>query len=137
MQLLTWTLSGQLCGMHVEECREVVFAEKLTPVPRAPAHVAGILNLRGDVVTVLDLRVLMGYEDKARQNACSVIRLRGENGQFALRADSVSDVFDAKKESLEAPPANMSVSETKFVTGLVQWRGEVVTIIDTPSVLRA
>src|SRR5262245_42664236 len=94
MQLLTWKLGDQKCGMQVDECKEVVFADRITVVPAAAPHVAGIINIRGDVVTVVDLRVLLGYDSKPAQQSCTVIRLRGKSGQFGVRADIVSDVFE-------------------------------------------
>jgi purine-binding chemotaxis protein CheW len=63
-QILTWYIGKQLFGMELASCREVVQDRHITTVPYAKENVAGIVNLRGDVVTVLDLGVMLGYSDK-------------------------------------------------------------------------
>jgi len=119
VQILTWSTDGKLFGMDVSECREIVKDKRITNVPHAPETIIGIVNLRGEVVTVLDLSKLLGYIKPESRHDPVLIRLKAGNQQVSIKADVVYDVIDVKKSEFEPPPSNLTDMESRFISSVV------------------
>jgi purine-binding chemotaxis protein CheW len=119
VQVLTWSVDGKLFGMDVHDCREIVRGKKITNVPHAPETILGIVNLRGEVVTVLDLSRLLGYKSSGQNEKPVLIRLKSGNQQISIKADIVYDVIDAKESEFEPPPSNLTDLESRFITSVL------------------
>ncbi len=129
MQVLTWYIGDQLFGMELDQCREVVQDRTITGVPYSREFVAGIVNLRGDVVTVLDLARILGYQGENGHSNYVIIRLKSESKNVAIKADRIFDILEIEKNRLEPPPAHLNELETKYVLGVgMTDRGLVVLL---------
>ncbi len=105
VKLVTLTVGGQTIGVPIDKVRDVFFATAITSVPLAPAMIAGLVNLRGKVVTVLSMRAIMGFPPKSGSEMTVGIEWRGE--AFGLLVDEVGEVIDVPDAALERNPPNM------------------------------
>jgi purine-binding chemotaxis protein CheW len=113
MEVMTFDLGGESYAVATDQLREVFAAREVTPLPCTPAWVSGILNLRGRILTVLDLARLIGLEPLAEPETLLV--LEGRQGEVALLAGEVTGVSKLPPSSFE--PSN-AVSNAKYVRGV-------------------
>jgi purine-binding chemotaxis protein CheW len=124
-----------LMGIPIGQVEEINHNLDLTPVPHAPAWVCGVMNLRGAVVTVIDLRVVLGLEPTViTRKTCNVV-VRSGTEQIGLLADRVADVVRARRSEIEAPPANVVGSDGRFFRGVYQLERELLVLLDIDAVL--
>lgn len=101
VQLLTFELAGAPYALPVERVREIVRIRPITPVPRMPAHVCGVVSLRGEIVQVLDLRRCLGLPPATPTRASRIVVVHGSEGGVAgLLVDGVTEVFSAAEDTL-------------------------------------
>jgi purine-binding chemotaxis protein CheW len=116
-QLATFTLDGQTFGVGVDSVQEVLRHQVRTPVPLAAPAIGGLLNLRGQVVTTIDLRTRLGLppfpDDAAPMNV--VVRIDGE--AISLLVDSIGDVVDVDESLFELPPDTLDGEARDLITG--------------------
>lgn len=134
IQLLTFTMSGETYALEVTSTREVLEYSEITPIPRTPAWIRGILNLRGSVIPVLDLKqkLGMGATEKSR-DACILILellLDGEQTVVGVMADSVKEVFEIDTSTLEPPPRFGAKISTDYLHGVGRRDGRLFILLD-------
>lgn len=136
-QILAWGIGERLFGVDIKYCREVDKNKDIVHVPHARKQIAGIVNLRGDVVTVVDLGILLGHEQKAATRQNVIIRLRSRTGHIALRADYIHDVVAVAPDQLEDIPAHLGENEVKFIQAVAMTARGLVVILDPDEILKA
>lgn len=136
LQVLTWKAGNFLFGMNIAFCREVEKDKAIVPVPHAAEHLAGIVNLRGEVVTVIDLAVLLGHGRCARGERHVIIRLKSRGQHVALMADTISDVIRPAADALEPPPAHLSETELRYITAVSLTDKGLVLVLDPTEILK-
>jgi len=142
-EILTWTINGRLYGIDAVKCNDVERKRNILSVPLSSDFIVGIVNVRGDVVTVIDLRVLMGYSaDSDKKEEANIakdevlIRLASKTASIAIQADSVDDVINVSDDDIEAIPAHLSEQELKFIDSVVMKNNKLVIILDTEEILK-
>lgn len=115
IQLLTWAIEGQIYGADINYCLEVQKDVTIVQVPHSKKYISGIVNLRGDVVTVLDLLVLLNQKEKASREKCVIIRFKNNEKQVAIKADTISDVIELPITSLEEASLHISSDKTRYI----------------------
>jgi len=137
VSLLCWSLGGNHYALPLEACREVDHGRKIAGVPRSRSHVIGIVNLRGDVVPVMDLRVLLGFQEHAEgadmENV--VIRVKTPVHGLALMAGGAADVVSVSSEEIQPPPPHVTDKVRLFTSGVVSTARGLVTILNHDSLL--
>jgi len=136
-QFATFYVGRQLMGVDILQVQEINRRVQVTPVPQAPAHVRGVLNLRGDVVTVLDLRTILGLERRAIgvHSRNVVLDLAGD--KTALLVDRIGEVVTTRTSELEPAPANVQEADGRFFQAVVKLKGELLAILDVQTVVSA
>lgn len=130
-QLLTFVLGGALYALPVERVREVVRMRSITPVPRVPAEVCGVISLRGEIVQVVDLRRRLGLEPIPATRASRIVIVHGEDGRVAgLLVDGVREVLSVAEDAMRQASA-----ETAVVDALCVRDDEFVSLVDLDRVL--
>jgi purine-binding chemotaxis protein CheW len=132
---LTFSLGKESYGIPVLNVREIIRLCPITPVPRMPAHIKGVINLRGTVIAVLDLRakfqLAMGeYGDRA---CIIVVQLNGPEGSKTLMGaivDAVEEVVQLNDESIEPAPDFGGSPDTQYIMGVTTSTGSVKTLLD-------
>lgn len=102
-QLVAFTIEGQPFGFAIDRVREIVQMVEITPLPEAPAHVQGAMNVRGTVVPLLDLRTLLGFSAKPYTLSTPIVLIEGRGRLVGVAVDDVSDVLTVTSSSLEPP----------------------------------
>lgn len=132
-KVLTFYLCGQLFGLDITAVKEINRNIEYTPVPDAPAHIIGLLNMRGQVVTLFDLAGLMGYGQNSQKgrSTCIILKcLPGDSDYIGFLIDRLGSVVDVEEDICEPPPANMGGNENRFLFEVVKLRDELLMVID-------
>lgn len=129
-QFLTFRLHGQDYGMTILKIQEIKGWDKVTPIPNSPAYVKGVLNLRGVIVPVIDLRLRFGLPE-AERDVFTVIIVANVNGRLAgIVVDAVSDVVNISTEQLCDAPEYEGQENREFIKGLAQVEGKLFVLLD-------
>jgi len=133
----TFYIGGTLMGVNAMNVQEVVQLSSLTPVHHASDYIAGIINLRGQIVTVVDLKRRLEIEQLDEQTAREIFIVSSQGENIGLLVDEAADVIPADMENLSPLPANMSLAQQKFLKGICQEESRPIAILDIGSVLSA
>jgi len=132
---VTLTIAGQLFGLPIERVQDVFKPSRITRVPLAGAEIAGVLNLRGRIVTTIDMRRrldLNGQDDGSARMAVG-IDVRGES--FGLLVDRIGEVLSLPDSAREANPINLDRRLARVSSGVFQLDGKLMVILDVDRVL--
>ena len=133
--LTTVSMRGALWGMDASNVQEVVRVGTLTAVPFAAPEIAGIMNLRGRIVTVIDAGLKLGYP-RAAPTADSRIFIIEDRGEFlGMLVDCVNEVIEAEEVAWDPLPAN--TAHSRFAKGVTRVGGRVLTLVDASQILAA
>jgi purine-binding chemotaxis protein CheW len=135
IELATFYVGDLLLGADIQRVCEINRCFELTPVPHAPTSVRGAINLRGNVVTVLDLRIVLGLgqAEMNRQMCNVVVESRGE--QIGLLVDRIADTLHVPVTSIQPPPANVHGVNASLFTGVHRLEKELLVVLDIDAVL--
>lgn len=136
---LTFILDNEEYGIALLKVKEIIGMIPITSVPRTPAYVKGVVNLRGKVIPVSDLRLRfeMAAADYTDRTCIIVVEIQGETAtiQVGIIVDAVSEVMNIKAEEVEAAPSFGIKVETGFLLGMVNMDGQVRILLDIDTVL--
>ncbi|HQV62884.1 MAG TPA: chemotaxis protein CheW [Anaerolineales bacterium] len=131
----TFYVGGTLMGVDAMKVQEVVQLSSLTPVHHASDYIAGIINLRGQIVTVVDLKCRLEIDQLDDQPARDIFIVSSHGENIGLLVDEAADVIPADMDNLAPLPANMSAVQQKFLKGICQSEIRPIAILDINSVL--
>ncbi len=135
VELATFYVGNALCGMDILKIQEINKVMQMTKVPQAPSYVLGILNLRGQIVTIIDLGKKLGLGESDTSNAPRNIIVNSSGGHVGLLVESISDVITADMSKTEPAPANMNGIQGEFFTGVCKTDKLLIGILDIEKVL--
>jgi purine-binding chemotaxis protein CheW len=136
-QLATFWLDGDLYGVEVAHVQEVLKSQGLTRVPLAPAAVAGLINLRGQVVTAIELRERLGRPPRPAGTDAVVIVVRLHGEAVSLLVDAIADVVDVDPADFEAPPDTLDGSARELIRGAFKLDGQLLLALDVQKAVSA
>lgn len=130
-QFVTFYLDGHFFGIDVQGVQEVIRTRDLTPVPLGHAAVSGLLNLRGQIVTVIDLKERLDLTRSARgpEGDTMNVVVRTEGGPVSFRVDRIGDVLDVDESMFEPPPRSARSAGGDFVTGVYKLDGRILHVL--------
>lgn len=134
-ELLTFMLEDQLFGLPILQVCDVLGQQKITKTPLSPPAVAGIMNLRGRIVTAIDVRRTLGRpkRDDEKTNMGVVVEQQGE--LFSLTIDKVGDVLTVTNDSFEQTPATLDSVWRSVATGVYKLDGQLMVVLDVERLL--
>jgi len=135
VELATFFVGDALCGMDILKVQEINKLIEMTRVPQAPEYVLGILNLRGEIVTIVDLGKKLGLKSTELSHKTRNIIVNSNGEHIGLMVEQISDVFQAGWEKIEAPPANIGGVQGKYFTGVFKTKDRLIGILDVEKVL--
>ncbi len=127
---LTFVLDGRRYGVPISTVREINRVSEITPVPRTPEFVVGVMNLRGKAIPVVDLRMKLGVKASAFTRETCIIVIDSPGGESGIIVDAVHEVIDFHAAQLEDPPRLHHPGETSFVSGVGKLEDRIVILID-------
>ncbi|HSV74516.1 MAG TPA: chemotaxis protein CheW [Chthonomonadales bacterium] len=136
-QYLAFQLGDETYGVPLLDVQEIRKYSATTRVPNAPPYVLGVINLRGSIIAMLDLRLRLGLPpiDGDDQTIVVVVNVGGRT--FGLRADSVSDVISIAADTIQDPPRLTNGDEHRFIHGLSQVNDRAVILLELSAIIEA
>ncbi len=133
---LTFFLAGEEYAVAIEQVREILKAPDITEVPRAPAHVLGVIMVRGEVIAILDLRRRLGLPTATPGRQARVLVCDAGDGPRGLLVDAVSNVVRLPPSSVEALPSGIGGPSAEYIAGIGRDRDRLFILLDLAAVLR-
>ena len=136
---LTFVLGNEDFGVEILKVKEIIGYQEVTEVPQTPTEVKGVLNLRGQVIPVVDLRLRFGMEEKeiTEETCILVVEISGTNGPIfiGIVVDNVSEVLDIKEEQIEPAPEFGKAVNIDFILGMGKIGENVKILLDIEKVV--
>lgn len=136
VELASFYVGEALCGMDILKVQEINKLIEMTRVPQAPEYVLGILNLRGEIVTIIDLGKKLGLKSTELNHKTRNIIVNSNGEHIGLMVEQISDVIQAEWEKVEPPPANIGDVQGKYFTGVFKTADRLIGILDVEKVLK-
>ena len=148
-QYTTFHVGDRLFGLDILGVREIIRVFTITPVPRTEPHIRGLINLRGQIVTILDLAVRLGHEPLPVKDSSHIVILKsgasavqadgrnqgGSQDLTGLLVDAIGDVVEADAFLAEAPPANLTEAEERFLSGVLKTDQGLLVLLNLQELL--
>jgi purine-binding chemotaxis protein CheW len=134
-QLILFTLGNSLYGIPIERVSEINKLADITPLPKAPGYIEGVINLRGNVVPVIDLRMRFGMESVERTGKNKIIVLLIGKRLFGIVVDSVQEVVTLSKESIEPSLPTASGLKAEFINSIGRYENKLVIILEISKII--
>ena len=134
-QLLTFMLANQLFGVPVLQVNDVLGPQKMTKAPLAPESIAGVMNLRGRIVTAIDVRGCLGQDPRAEGSQSMSVVVDQDGELFSLMIDSVGDVLMLSRDTYESVPATLNPAWRSVSSGVHKLQDHILVVLDVEQLL--
>ena len=134
-EYVTAMIGGQLFGLPIQRVQDVFMPERLTRVPLAPPEIAGVLNLRGRIVTLIDMRDRLGLESRGDGGPAMAIGVELGGESYGLLIDSVGEVLKLDDGAREPKPINLDPRLARVSSGIHRLEGQLLMVVDVDRVL--
>lgn len=130
LQWVTFRLENETYGINVMQVQEVLRHSEIAPVPGAPSYVLGIINLRGNVVTVIDTRLRFGLSTAETTDQTRIVIIEAENQVVGIMVDAVAEVVYLRQSEIETTPNAGNEESAKFIQGVCNKNEELLILVD-------
>ena len=134
-QFCTFYLDHLLFGVEVGKVLEVIRYQEITPVPLAPPVVSGLINLRGQIVTALELRRRLEFKERDSDKLPMNVVVRTGEESVSLLVDEIGEVLDVEDDIFEAPPETLRGSARELIRGVYKIKERLLLVLDTEAVV--
>ena len=134
-QLVVFSLADETYGIDISVVNEIIRMQSITQVPRTPEFVEGVINLRGRIVPVIDLRKRFGLEVSEETQASRIMVVELEGIIMGMIVDAVSEVLRLPKDSIEPTPPMVSGVDAAYLRGVGKWDDRLIILLDIDKVL--
>lgn len=128
-QLVTMRIDGQLLGIPIRDVREIMFEQKITPIPLVSEEIVGALNLRGRIVTAIDIRRKLQLPTRAAGASCMFVVVEFKDELYSLVVDSVGDVLIVPGAEIQDNPPNLETTWRNVSAGVYRLEQELLIIL--------
>jgi purine-binding chemotaxis protein CheW len=132
-QFITFRIDEYLAGIDILRVREINRLVDITPVQHAPDYIRGLINLRGQTVTVFDLGIRLGLAPRKITEETHNIIIKSDS--VGLLVDCIGDVVEAKSDEIKTPPANLGGITRKFIESVVKLEKELMIVLSSEKIL--
>lgn len=136
VQIVVFGIGKELYGVGIDAVHEIIKVPEITAVPDAPVFLEGMINLRGRILPVIDLRKRLRLPESARSKHTRVLITESEGRSVGLLVDSVSEVLKVQQEALESPPEMITSVGVEYITKVAKVDDRLIILLDLPRVLR-
>lgn len=134
-QYVTFTLEEEVYGINVMQVQEVLREVEVAPVPGAPYYVIGIINLRGNVVSVIDARTRFGLPVRESDDMTRIIVIEVQQQIIGILVDSVAEVVDIQSDEIDTAPNVGNTETSKYIDGVVSRGDNLLILVDLNKLL--
>lgn len=134
---LTFLLSGETYGIEIRHVREIVGLQGITEVPDMPVHVRGVINLRGQVIPVMDMRLRFSMQEREYDDRTCIVVVDVVQDTMGLVVDRVDEVVEIREENVSAPPKVRGTESDGLILGMGRIGEEVKILLDAEQVVYA
>ena len=134
-QFCTFFIGQYLFGIDVQQVQEILRSQELTRVPLAPPVIRGLMNLRGQIVTAIDLRHRLALGEHADDHQLVNVVVRAEDGAVSLLVDEIGEVVDVTDDAFELPPETVADVARELLIGAYKLETRLLLILDTDKVM--
>ncbi len=134
-KFLTFALGEEEYGIEIRNVTEIIGIQSMTDLPDTPPFVKGVINLRGKVIPLIDVRLRFNFEEKDYDDRTCIIVVNIENMSVGLIVDTVSEVMDIPESSIEPPPKVNNKAGSRYIKGLGKVDEDVKILLDTQKLL--
>ncbi|MBD5417212.1 MAG: chemotaxis protein CheW [Desulfovibrio sp.] len=135
LQLVTFSIGDEEFGVNILKVQEIIRTMEITKVPRAPEFVEGVINLRGKVIPIIDLRRRFGLAPKAHDKNTRIIVIEINNIIVGFVVDAVSEVLRIPASTVEPPPPVVAGVESDYISGVGQLQDRLLIMLDLDKLL--
>ncbi len=135
IQWVTFRLGEETYGINVMQVQEVLRVSEIAPVPGAPDYVIGIINLRGNVVTVIDTRARFGLPPKEPDDLSRIVIIESNDQVIGILVDSVAEVVELRSNEIEVAPNMGNEESARYIQGVSSRDGELLILVDLNKLL--
>lgn len=135
LQWVTFRLGNETYGINVMQVREVLRYTEIAPVPGAPSYVIGIINLRGNVVTVIDTRERFGLPNSEITDSTRIVILESEDQVVGIMVDAVAEVVYLRESEIEIAPNVGNAESSRYIQGVCHKNDELLILIEIAKLL--
>jgi purine-binding chemotaxis protein CheW len=130
-QLCTYFVDGLFLGVEVEKVQEVIRYQEMTRVPLAPGVIGGLINLRGQIVTAVDLRQRLDLSPRASGEFPMNVVVRTDDGAMSLLVDDIGDVVEVDEQTFEGAPDTLAGVARELIRGVYKLEKQLLLLLDT------
>lgn len=136
-RFLTFTLESEIYGIEIKYVTEIIGIQSITKVPEVPTYVKGIINLRGKIIPVIDVRLKFGKESMEYDDRTCIVVIDIGEVSVGLIVDNVDEVLTIEEEDIAAPPASRTGFENRYIKGIGKAGGRVQLLLDCEKLLKS
>jgi purine-binding chemotaxis protein CheW len=137
LQLVTFTLDNEEFGVDILKVQEINKMIDITRIPNSPPFVEGVINLRGKIIPIVDLRKRLGFEDKASDKSTRIIVVELDGVVLGFIVDSVSEVLRISDSTVEPPPSLVNGIESEYIQGVGKLENRLLILLDLRKIFNA
>ncbi|MCG8017781.1 MAG: chemotaxis protein CheW [Candidatus Thiodiazotropha sp. 'RUGA'] len=135
IQFVTFILMDEVYGINVMQVQEVLRVTEIAPVPGAPSYVLGIVNLRGNVVTVIDTRKRFGLPSVEVSDNSRIVVIESEKQVVGILVDAVAEVVELREDEIDAAPNVGTDESSRYIQGVATQEGRLLILVDLNKLL--
>ena len=135
VQWVTFRLADEIYGINVMQVQEVLRITEIAPVPGAPGYVLGIINLRGNVVTVIDTRTRFGLPTAEVDDASRIVIIESEQQVVGILVDSVAEVVELRQSEIDQAPSVGNEESARYIQGVASRDEDLLIVVDLNKLL--
>ncbi len=132
---LTFAIENEEYGIEIRDVTEIIGIQTITDLPDTPYYVKGVINLRGKVIPVIDVRLRFNFEERKYDDRTCIVVVNINNSSIGLIVDTVSEVIDIPSDDVDPPPQINKNSESRYIAGLGKFENKVKILLDTKKFL--
>ena len=134
-QLVVFDLNDEAYGVDISQVREIIRMQEITRVPRAPEFIEGVINLRGKVIPVVDLRARFSMPDTDRNEEHRIVVVDVDGQDIGMVVDAVTEVSRIPSSSIEPPSSVITTDDSEYLTGIVKTDDKLIILLDIAKVI--
>lgn len=136
-RFLTFTLEENVYGIPIKFVTEIIGMQTITPVPETPEYLKGIINLRGKIIPLIDVRLKFGKPEVEYNERTCVVVVEVDNLSVGLIVDMVDDVLTIPDDKIAAPPVGTGGYDNRYIEGIGQTDEQVLLLLDAEKILKS